>query len=698
MVNWTQATDCCRWKCVTCDKEGHVTGLDLNSESISGRINHLSSLFSFQFLQNLNLAYNNFNFTQIPSSFGNLTRLTHLNLSNANFAEQILIALSRMTTLVTLDLSTMYFLGAPSLKLENPNLLKLVQNLTGLKTLLLDGVNILAQASQWCEAISSSVPNLFAEFEILASLFFQLAWKISGKDIPRTLPDSVGNLKMLSRIEFTGCNFNGTILNTMANLTQLIHLDLSSNSLTDLEKPYKFPSLPVRDLHSNQLYGEIPIPPESVSYVDYSSNNFNSSIPAKIGNKLTFAYFFSLSTNSVTRTIPESICNARFLNVLDLSNNNFSGIIPPCLIERSIETLGVLNLRNNSLGVLRSNKFHGGIHICQLGHCMWPKLQIIDLASNNFSGDLPDKVFLHWTIMIVADHNAKSNFSHLQFEFLKLNGFYYQDTVTLNNKGMEMELAKILTIFTSIDISNNNFQGVIPNTVGFLKSLYVFNTSHNAFTGPIPSSIGCMQQLGSLDLSQNRLSGSIPICNNALPVPSLVSRSDRVPIEFPLSLEPEIFISAAIGFVSLLHPPSMNISPSTWIFLFIILSINLDLVHSKCLDHELLTLLKLKQSLTFDTYLSSSKLNPKLMSWNSSTDCCSWAGVTCNDSHVIGLDLSSELILGGIGNTSDLFDLQYLQSLNLAKNSFNAAQIPFGLGKLVRLVHLNFSNSIWVSK
>ncbi|KAL7195012.1 hypothetical protein ACSBR1_035267 [Camellia fascicularis] len=127
----------------------------------------------------------------------------------------------------------------------------------------------------------------------------------------------------------------------------------------------------------------------------------------------------------------------------------------------------------------------------------------------------------------------------------------------------------------------------------------------------------------------------------------------------------------------------MNISLSTWLFLFITLSINLDLIPSQCLDHELLTLLKLKQGLTFDTYLFSSKLKSKLMSWNSSTDCCSWAGVTCNDSHVIGLDLSSESISSGIGNTSDLFDLQYLQSLNLANNFFNtAAQIPSGLTRL----------------
>ncbi|KAI7997071.1 Receptor-like protein 9DC3 [Camellia lanceoleosa] len=38
-------------------------------------------------------------------------------------------------------------------------------------------------------------------------------------------------------------------------------------------------------------------------------------------------------------------------------------------------------------------------------------------------------------------------------------------------------------------------------------------------------------------------------CKNASPVPSLVLRSDRVPVECPLSLEPKIFKSAAVGFV-----------------------------------------------------------------------------------------------------------------------------------------------------
>ena len=73
-----------------------------------------------------------------------------------------------------------------------------------------------------------------------------------------------------------------------------------------------------------------------------------------------------------------------------------------------------------------------------------------------------------------------------------------------------MEFVKVLTIFTSIDFSCNNFQGEIPKDIGGLKLLYVLNLSGNGFTGRIPSSIGQLRQLESLDLSQNKLSGEIP--------------------------------------------------------------------------------------------------------------------------------------------------------------------------------------------
>ncbi|KAK9920441.1 hypothetical protein M0R45_028996 [Rubus argutus] len=90
-------------------------------------------------------------------------------------------------------------------------------------------------------------------------------------------------------------------------------------------------------------------------------------------------------------------------------------------------------------------------------------------------------------------------------------------------------------------------------------------------------------------------------------------------------------------------------------------------VHSlQCNEDQQLSLLHFKKSLAYNSSVSS-----KLISWNSSTNCCSWIGVTCStNGSVISLDISRESISSGIDNSSSLLDLQHLQSLNLASNNF----------------------------
>ena len=97
-----------------------------------------------------------------------------------------------------------------------------------------------------------------------------------------------------------------------------------------------------------------------------------------------------------------------------------------------------------------------------------------------------------------------------QPEYMGGQSNYYKDTITVVNKGVEMELVKILTIFIAVDFSNNKFYGEIPYSMGNLKGLIVLNLSSNSFMSHIPSSLGNLTALESLDISQNRLFGEIP--------------------------------------------------------------------------------------------------------------------------------------------------------------------------------------------
>ncbi|KAM3216443.1 hypothetical protein P3L10_025884 [Capsicum annuum] len=80
------------------------------------------------------------------------------------------------------------------------------------------------------------------------------------------------------------------------------------------------------------------------------------------------------------------------------------------------------------------------------------------------------------------------------------------------------------------------------------------------------------------------------------------------------------------------------------------------------------------------------------MSWNESTDCCTWDGVTCDmlTGHVIGVDLSCSLLHGTIHPNSSLVQVHHLQTLNLENNYFNYSSIPNDIGRLRNLRHPTF--------
>lgn len=84
-------------------------------------------------------------------------------------------------------------------------------------------------------------------------------------------------------------------------------------------------------------------------------------------------------------------------------------------------------------------------------------------------------------------------------------------TTTVTTKGIDITYTKIPTIFVSIDLSGNKFEGDIPNVIGELHALIGLNLSHNRLIGPIPQSFGNLINIESMDLSSNMLTGRIPI-------------------------------------------------------------------------------------------------------------------------------------------------------------------------------------------
>ncbi|KAL7217751.1 hypothetical protein ACSBR2_011064 [Camellia fascicularis] len=117
-----------------------------------------------------------------------------------------------------------------------------------------------------------------------------------------------------------------------------------------------------------------------------------------------------------------------------------------------------------------------------------------------------------------------------------------------------------------------------------------------------------------------------------------------------------------------------------------------------CLEDQRFSLLQFKTTFTITANASlycGSGSHPKMVFWNEHTNCCSWAGVTCDwsNGHVIGLDLNCSHLHGTIQANSTLFHLRHLQSLNLAFNDFNFFTISPDFGSFASLTHLNLSSS-----
>nr|XP_011470530.1 PREDICTED: receptor-like protein 12 [Fragaria vesca subsp. vesca] len=87
---------------------------------------------------------------------------------------------------------------------------------------------------------------------------------------------------------------------------------------------------------------------------------------------------------------------------------------------------------------------------------------------------------------------------------------YLECSISITNKGIEINYPKIQEDLVAIHLSGNKFEGNIPEFIGKLKGLRLLNISNNFFTGCSPLSFGNLTALESLDLSQNHLSGEIP--------------------------------------------------------------------------------------------------------------------------------------------------------------------------------------------
>ncbi|GKV48142.1 hypothetical protein SLEP1_g54973 [Rubroshorea leprosula] len=460
---WNESKDCCLWEGITCDNmKGHVIGLDLSSNCLEANLTTNSSLFRLEKLQSLNLSHNYFHYPNISFGFDRWKSLTYLNLSHTGYMDGSLLfdEIFLLPKLVSLDLSDNYGLFLDNIKFQ-----MLVHNLTELRFLILDSVNMSL-------VVPSSLLNLASSFEHLS---------------------------------LSSCNLQGNFPSQVFQFPSLQLLDLSYN--------YYLREITYLDFSSNLLEGQIPDvigKMHKLTHLSFSNNSFGGEIPASISN-LTHLTFLSLSSNELLGRVPSWI--------IDLSSNNLSGTITPnMLLKLDVEDLdlsnnSLLSLSHNGTAVnysfpkLQSLRFSScNIHKFPSFLRKAENLQELDISKNKISSQIHK-----WEVegMSLSSLDLSYNF----LTGIDLFGFGYLETVDLRSNLLQGSLPILSTtrdFMRGLLVLGNNLTGEIPSSYCNLTSLRVLFLANNSLGGKIPECLGNLSDLSILDLGMNKFHGRIP--------------------------------------------------------------------------------------------------------------------------------------------------------------------------------------------
>ncbi|KAL4598212.1 hypothetical protein ACB092_11G044400 [Castanea dentata] len=536
--SWKMGTNCCGWDGVTCDTmTGHVIGVDLSCSGLHGPIHPNTTLFFLRHLQRLNLAYNDFYGSTISSKFGGFANMTHLNLTysipsysvvGSSFAGNVPSEISHLSKLVSLDLS-----GNIDMRIEMPNLKRLLQNLTHLSELVLYGIDMSSVSTSCLTNLSSSLKSLRLNFCQLKGKFPDNIFHLPNLQILRVaynynltgslptynwstplmslhvsktqfsidIPYLISNLKSLKQLIVGGCNFIGSSYPTfLSNVTQITYLGLPYSNFGG-QFPWSllnFEVLTYLDLSYNNFIGQLPEIPSNLEYLILSGNLLNGTIPSWVYT-IPSLYYLYLDDNQFTGHIGKFQHNS--LVYLNVSFNNFSGNVESKIFSK-LKSLQYLDMSNNP---------HLSLHSFTSATNILSKIHLLQLSSSNIT-KIPQflRTAKYIEYLDISNNHIKGNIPSWVMEVGKDSLYYF--SISRNNlTGHVPSLICNLSSLRFLDFSYNHLNNMIPPCLGKLSdNLKDLNLQSNNLNGIFPTTFAKGCQLRSLQLNGNQLEGALP--------------------------------------------------------------------------------------------------------------------------------------------------------------------------------------------
>ncbi|KAL2334669.1 hypothetical protein Fmac_015882 [Flemingia macrophylla] len=438
---------------------------------------------------------------------GSITSLTHLNLSQSAFTEEIPPQIGNLSNLVYLDLSSNFLIGTIPSQMGN---------LSNLRYLDLSSISLLVENVDWLSSLSkleyldlgdgdlSKSLHLLHTLQALPSLMqLHLSWC--------TLPPHYSQPPLL--------NFSSLLTLDMSRVSGISYVP---NWIFGLEK------LVSLTLNNNDIHSPFPDGIQNLTLLqnlDLSYNSFSSSIPHSLYG-LQCLKLLNLANNDLQGTIVDALGNLTSLIELDLSYNELDGKIPTSLGN-------ACNLRDLRFSHLKLNQQVNEITEI-LAPCISHVLTTLVASSSQLSGNLTNQFGVFENI-VALDFSNNTICGKLPRSFGKLSSLEFLDLSKNQFSRNPFEYLGSFSKLLYLDISDNHFQGVVNEdgltNLTSLKEFYAngvnlsLRVSSNWLPsfqltnlymsfwqlGPsFPSWLQSQKKLEYIDLSNTCISDSIP--------------------------------------------------------------------------------------------------------------------------------------------------------------------------------------------
>lgn len=341
-------------------------------------------------------------------------------------------------------------------------------NLTGYIPNALGNLTYLTRIEMGFNALSGSLPSTLVSLSSLQ--YFQVV----DNDLSGAIPAFIGTLTYLHDLLLSGNQFSGAIPPELGNLTNLVDLRVDRNNLSGYlpDELGNLTNLVTFYVNGNDLTGSIPLTYTKLTSVlefhFYQNNLCEPNDPEFQAWKATIPPEGWWSTGSICEDyycqsredVHEQECRALVSFYIDTNGNEW--------------TYNANWLSFNPIDTWYGIGAFGG-HIYE-----------IYLPENNLAGPIPGYI---------------DDLSQLEFLYLPNNHLSGVIPPDMGN------LAKLLGLY----LDSNEITGELPVELSQLTGLIYFGVSENQLTGNIPFEFGALENLEYANFSYNPFTGSIPL-------------------------------------------------------------------------------------------------------------------------------------------------------------------------------------------